>query len=266
MLPYIDQAPLYQKIDGGDTTTAPNVPRGGAAPWSGWAGYNQSIVAFRCPTDPGIQVTKGSCNYAFSMGDYVGASNRDATNVNGLFAANTCYGVRDVVDGTSNTLAFSERVQASFGVGGKSTPDVREGTILSVASIQTNPGSCLATAAGLRSGSRYTTGANIKGKFSSTWCDGQPENVAFLAVLAPNGPSCISNGDTNSDGDINLLSASSYHTGGVHALMADGAVRFISDNVDTGNLGVANTLGGKSPHGVWGALGTKNGGEVVGDF
>ncbi|MES2789805.1 MAG: DUF1559 domain-containing protein [Planctomycetota bacterium] len=266
LLPYLDQTALFQRIEAGDTTTSPVVVKGGAAPWSSWGGYNQTIGAFRCPTDPGIQVTKGVCNYAFSMGDYVGASNRDSTNVNGLFAANTCYGVRDVVDGTSNTLAFAERVQASFASGGKPNADVREGIIMSVAAIQTNPGACLAAAASIRSGSRYTTGANIKGKFSSTWCDGQPENVAFLAVLAPNSPSCINDGNVNSDGDINLMSASSYHTGGTQVLMADGAVRFVSENIDTGNLGVANTLGGKSPHGVWGALGTKNGGEVVNDF
>ena len=48
--------------------------------------------------------------------------------------------------------------------------------------------------------------------------------------------------------------------------MADGSVRFVSNNIDTGNLGVATTLGGKSPYGVWGALGTRNGGETVGDF
>ena len=48
--------------------------------------------------------------------------------------------------------------------------------------------------------------------------------------------------------------------------MADGAVRFISDNIDTGNLGVANTFGGRSPYGVWGAVGTRLGGETVGEF
>ncbi len=266
LLPFIDQAPFYQKIEGGDSTTSPAVPRGGAAPWSGWSGYNQKIAAFSCPTDPGIQVTKGVCSYAFSMGDYVGASNRDSTVVNGMFAANACYGTKDVIDGTSNTLAFSERVQANFGIGGKSTPDVREGILTSVGSINTSPGACLAAAAAITSGSRYTTGTAVKGKFSSTWCDGQPENVAFTAVIAPNGPSCINDSNGNSDGSINLLAASSYHTGGVHALMCDGAVKFISNSIDTGNLGIANTIGGRSPHGVWGALGTRNGGEAVGDY
>jgi hypothetical protein len=48
--------------------------------------------------------------------------------------------------------------------------------------------------------------------------------------------------------------------------MGDGAVKFISNNIDTGNLGVAATVGGRSPYGVWGGLGTKSGGETVGDF
>ncbi|MCA9062559.1 MAG: DUF1559 domain-containing protein, partial [Planctomycetaceae bacterium] len=56
------------------------------------------------------------------------------------------------------------------------------------------------------------------------------------------------------------------HTGGVQSLMADGAVRFISENIDTGNLSVATTIGNRSPYGVWGALGTKAGGEIIGEF
>ena len=266
LLPYVDQAPLYNRIEAGDPTTSPPVPPGGAAPWSGWKVWWQQIPAFRCPTDPGFNTARGICNYAFSMGDYVGAANRDSMEVNGLFAANRTYATRDVVDGTSNTLAFSERVATSFGLGGRATPDIREGTIVSVSGISTNPGACLAAAAAISSGNRYTNGATVKGKFSSIWMDGQPENVAFFAVLPPNGPSCINDGNKNSDGAISLSTASSYHEGGVQALFADGSVRFISENIDTGNLGVANTLGGSSPHGVWGALGTRNGGETVGAF
>jgi hypothetical protein len=59
------------------------------------------------------------------------------------------------------------------------------------------------------------------------------------------------------------------HVGGVHCLMADGAVRFVSENIDSGNLTAANPAqngGGLSPYGVWGALGTKSGGETVSDF
>ena len=49
----------------------------------------------------------------------------------------------------------------------------------------------------------------------------------------------------------NKISFSSYHVGGCHALLMDGAVRFISDNIDAGTQR---------------SLGTRNGGEVIGEF
>jgi hypothetical protein len=49
--------------------------------------------------------------------------------------------------------------------------------------------------------------------------------------------------------------------------MADGAVRFISENIDTGNLAAPDVRGnGPSPYGVWGALGTRQGGEAKSEF
>jgi len=48
--------------------------------------------------------------------------------------------------------------------------------------------------------------------------------------------------------------------------MGDGAVRFISENIDSGNLSTAQATTGKSPYGVWGALGSMSGSETVGDF
>ena len=221
----------------------------------------------RCPSNPAQIQTNGNVNYAFNMGDVING-NRDLTTSNGLFALRTCYGLRDIVDGSSNTIAMSERCVANsnFGIGGKASPDVKESILTSVAGITTNPGSCLAAAAPIVSGSRYTNWSAVKGKFSSLWADGQPEINSFTPVLGPNAPSCINDNNGNADGGSNLLSASSYHTGGVHGLMADGAVRFISDNIDTGNLSLANTFGGRSPYGVWGAVGTRLGGETVGEF
>ncbi|MCA9091547.1 MAG: DUF1559 domain-containing protein [Planctomycetaceae bacterium] len=43
----------------------------------------------------------------------------------------------------------------------------------------------------------------------------------------------------------------SFHTGGIHALLADGSVRFVSDNIDIGTLR---------------SLGSAHDGPVVGEF
>jgi len=155
---------------------------------------------------------------------------------------------------------------ASVGFSGNASPFVGQGIITGVANITTSPGACLAAAAPIRAGGRYSSGGGIKGRFSSIWCDGQPEINSFYTVTPPNGPSCINNGNTNADGDVGMFAASSYHTGRAQALLADGSVRFISENIDTGNLAVTKTLGARSPYGVWGALGAKQGGETIGDF
>lgn len=269
LFPYLEQSAQYAVIEGGDSTTSPPIPPGGPAGWNGWAGWNQRMSSLRCPSDPGVDRPRGVNNYAFSRGDYIGVdagTGRNSQDGNGLFAYRKTYAIRDVTDGTSNTIAFSERMIAAFGRGGKGSPSLKEGILTNVGTITTNPGSCLAAAALISDGTRYTTWTDVKGKFSSIYCDGQPENVGFNTVLAPNSASCTNDANNNADGAVSVLTASSQHTGGVQVLMADGSARFISENIDTGNLGLATTRGAASPYGVWGALGTRAGGEVVGEF
>jgi hypothetical protein len=63
-----------------------------------------------------------------------------------------------------------------------------------------------------------------------------------------------------------VYSETSLHVGGVRVLMADGAVRFISGNINAGTSSTAEVTSGVSPYGVWGALGTKAGGKVISEF
>jgi len=267
LMPYMEQANLYEQIEAGDTVLG--IPRGGPAPWNGWNGWNQRLSLLRCPTDPGVDRPRGVNNYAFSRGDYIGVNagtGRDSQDGNGLFAFRQTYQIRDITDGTSNTVAMSERVIASFGIGGKPYATLQEGMLTNTPLITTSPGACLAAAAAISAGGTYTTWSAVKGKFSSIYCDGQPENVGFNTVLPPNAPSCTNDGNGNADSAVSVLSASSYHTGGVQVLLADGSCRFVSENIDTGDTGVATTLGAPSPYGVWGALGTRSGREVLSDW
>ena len=95
-----------------------------------------------------------------------------------------------------------------------------------------------------------------------SWAGGWSNLNWVTTILPPNSPSC---GETVPEW-FGVMSASSLHAGGVNVLMADGAVRFISDNIDTGDLTQPPVTIGESPYGVWGALGSKSGGESVGEF
>jgi prepilin-type processing-associated H-X9-DG protein len=60
-----------------------------------------------------------------------------------------------------------------------------------------------------------------------------------------------------------FLTATSYHSGGVNVCFGDGTVHFVSNTIDCGNQGyyIFTEPSGESPFGVWGAIGTIDGGE-----
>ena len=80
------------------------------------------------------------------------------------------------------------------------------------------------------------------------WGDGGYHFVGFSTLIPPNGPSCIQD---NWDRAHSIITATSRHTGLVHVLMADGAVKGANQNID--KL-------------LWRALGTRANGETISDF
>ncbi|MBQ9372739.1 MAG: DUF1559 domain-containing protein [Thermoguttaceae bacterium] len=251
-----------------------------------------SLPYYLCPSDSvdGAAPTgQGRINYRFSYGDFpvhtanmvgkepgeLGPGKTDICNVNrGAFAPQQWNALSEFTDGISNTIVFSERaisgrdkhnVRSVYVVSGTSL-DVRyENQVVETTGDSKTPvDDCLA----LAPKGRVNNVSNLTlGYWSGwRWSDGACGYTGFMTILPPNALSCLAANEATSGG---LIAPSSFHKGGVNCAMADGSVRFISNSIDYtgGSKSDYNsfTLKGKSPHGVWGALGTRSGGEEVTD-
>lgn len=258
LLPYLDQAPLFNQISTPLVVGATTYNPGTMYSWdTAYPPWKNQIPVYLCPSE--VDAWKysniGHQTYRLCLGDSP-TGTWSGGNQRGIFAPISKTKIADVLDGTSNTIAMSERCNKRSG--GNSTV-VRGGVAASTATSP--PSTCAATATGMY----YNSGVSMirPTDVPAMWTDGSPHCSGFTTTLPPNSPSCSNS--TNYVAD-SIISASSYHEGGVHVLMADGAVRFVSNNINTGNLTTAAPTGGPSPYGVWGSLGTMSSGEVVSEF
>jgi len=258
LLPFIEQGPMYDQIKAGDPSAGTPIPPFGPGAWTAWNVWNTPPTALICPSATAENPELTGVNYVFSVGDTVN-NNDTVTVVRGLFPRRDGARFSDIIDGTSNTIAMSERQITNFGIGGK--PQVRtvRGAMTSVSNIATNPGACQATV----SGGFYSTPGSVKGKAGWRWTDGRMEKLGFTTILPPNGPSCIIDANANGDSPTAIQPPNSNHPGGAMGLFADGSVSFINETIDTGDLSNPTVTSGISPYGVWGVMGSKAGGETV---
>jgi prepilin-type processing-associated H-X9-DG protein len=237
-----------------------NANNGGAA----WGTQLQNIL---CPSDspPDRSITSlGQTNYVWSHGDKYDNLNVDekvaptTIGMRGLFGLNSAVKMSEITDGLSNTIALSECTRPSGSGSGRAT----NGPDANYVDYASNPSSCLSD---FQNGSwRQTAHISDRNRSVGTrWNQGLPSITGFNTVLPPNKGAC-NQGAAHYTG---VLPPRSRHTGGVMATFADGAVRFIAENIDYGDLtktlSTSNTSPPwpQSPYGVWGALGTKSGGE-----
>ncbi|MEM9701054.1 MAG: DUF1559 domain-containing protein [Planctomycetota bacterium] len=272
LLPFLDQTALWNTIsrpltvvNGSNTFNwKPMGPR----PWQNtgdyppWAVQTASLL---CPSDTAPATGTADSNYGFNWGDN-GDGNDDefGTNprVRGMFGRARASTFGDMQDGTTNTLLMAEhgrgqgtrRYQSNF---------ARELTNSIFQNPQVN---CLDQVSDPLNPGFYNNSVRVDfgGQERGTrWNDGSPVFTGFNTTFPPNGPSCMENGSDSQNG---IMSAGSYHPGGAQVVLGDGSVTFISETIDTGNLTLPAVQSGRSNYGTWGALGSRNGGEVTDDF
>jgi len=265
LLPYLEQTQLYNTINFANSGDAAD------------PGFRPNTTAFRakmnvllCPSDPDrLTNVFGHSNYYGNSGNAPEGifDNKRHGASNGLFASVKHEdgssnvpptGFRDIIDGLSQTAAFSERVkgqQSGFNGYDAVRPTSAEMSVNVDGSGKTNGvfndafpavyyAACRAQNPFISTGAFNTSGAISSGEY---WWDGHYETGNYNHIMTPNTWSCD---DAANDwvNDAGASAVSSHHAGGVNILFADGSVRFLKDTVSTT---------------VWWALGSRAGGEVV---
>lgn len=192
------------------------------------AGHN-NISTYLCPSDPVGQVDPdwGPTNYLGNQGIYCGCRDSDCS---GIFGHATHMRIRDISDGTSQTIAIGETVKG----------DMNADTLGDNYVFDRG-----ANAEDIETCQGITPNASDR---ATAWLGGQPQHNMFSTARTPNDPRFDCKAPNN--GCVNFA-ARSFHPGGANLGMADGSVRFFVDDTDLT---------------VYQALGTRNGGEAIGSY
>ncbi len=249
VLPFIDQAPLYNQFDFKVPISNTAIP----------ASVNNARLAgtplamIRCPSDTAPAADNqggvgliGSIrpaavsSYKASSGSYSGNQGGWPFNVqdrrNGLFYRDSAILLRDILDGTSNTLAIGE-VCWTQAQNGRFYGAVDFATGYALAGTGNQPQSQ---------------------RFMATTQDAM--NLPVLTTPPPNGNLAERND-----------AFSSQHEGGAQFVLCDGSVRFISENIQhTNNLWVAadpyNRSANGAGYGTYQRLASRADALVLGEF
>jgi prepilin-type N-terminal cleavage/methylation domain-containing protein/prepilin-type processing-associated H-X9-DG protein len=282
MLPYLEQSPMYQAAN---------------FSWGPWLAMNNTvnnsvIAAFLCPSDPGAQGGAWNTAHTNSYNASYGAtttglsgwgSNCNTSNYigcvipadsSGVYTYGIAYSFNSITDGTSNTVAFAEKLCGQNGqnyyMSGTGPGQPYRGNMVAfqgtapAAAVQlnafANPAAVISAlqvcAQTFKAAATSTSAGAIQDYPGWRWAVGMSGMSMFNTIQIPNDSYGGCNYDSNSGNAYATdwpnggysYGASSAHPGGVNVAMADGSVRFIKSSI---------------AYNIWWALGTRNGGEVI---
>jgi len=240
ILPYVEQGGLYGQLD---LKSAPTSLVIAGVPYSGAANAtaaSQTVSVLQCPSDPADGRVPGSTfggtNYVANTGSGT-VNNGTIDHADGVFFLTSAIRYSDLVDGSSHTVAFSER---TLGNGQSLTlPNISPTDAqMYILELGTGIDVSVTNCAALGTGDWY----NAR---SAKWILGNYGNTLYNHFYVPNSASwdCM-----NLAQQKGLFAARSNHPAGVNVLACDGSARFIANTIDPA---------------VWRALATCAGSEAV---
>ena len=249
ILPFVEGDNVFSRIDfAAGYHAGPNL-----ANYPPWGVATLKVPLLVCPSDPNDrarlnasgEVEHYPLSYHMNVGQYLVWNPVTRQDGGGAFGPNQKLTHGSYTDGLSNTVAMSE--------GKMYNPRVHDATL---------PATPAATPAAV---SPATSGGAWSATSGHTeWVCGRAIHTGFTTLFTPNTrvPHTVSGvvydfdvsssreGRNQTDPTYAVITARSYHTAGVNALLMDGSVRFVTNGVSAA---------------TWRAAGTRSGGEVLGN-
>jgi prepilin-type N-terminal cleavage/methylation domain-containing protein/prepilin-type processing-associated H-X9-DG protein len=238
LLPYIEQSNVQDLVDFNSSYNHVNNA----------IVITRHIPIFNCPSDPTTLVPFGwaGTSYRVNQGSGIlnGLPSTDPSNINynmpipnGAFIPRTYLRFADIIDGTSNTAAFSEHCKGDFNNGAVSKYDTfRPGTYPNTAD------EAVALCQNMDPNNLANQGVSDVG---APWLQAYHSTTIYFHVARPNFRSCMF-----PPGRI-ATTANSEHTNGVNVGFCDGSVKFIPEIIDIQ---------------TWRSLGSRDQKDYIGDI
>jgi prepilin-type N-terminal cleavage/methylation domain-containing protein len=236
LLPYLEQDNVFKTID---FTVQWNHPNNAVA-------CATRVKTYVCPSDPRTGLAPPATapsNYRANEGNshlfLESTTNTAVPRFNGPFGLNLKNRMADLTDGTSNTVAFGERMVGDFSI--TTATDAVDSYVLNGPTpVTQDEAYAICQAIDWTNLSlQYPVPTGVP------WLAGGHQATGYVHAVPPFSRHCLfpSNSTQNTP-------ANSAHTNGLNVCLMDGSVRFVSKTISIA---------------TWRALGSMNGGEVLGN-